>query len=89
MHGQIYKGRIYTIQEKKYYTNTGLLKHGFQAIASCDYGKCSVSTFSFHAGIAGDRLMEPSFLPPRLTGDVYTISYATSSRAVVRCGSAD
>jgi hypothetical protein len=30
-----------------------------------------VSTLSFHAGIAGDRLMEPTFLPPCLTGAVY------------------
>jgi hypothetical protein len=26
---------------------------------------------SSHAGIAGDRLLEPYFLPPRLTGAVY------------------
>jgi hypothetical protein len=30
-----------------------------------------VSTVSSHAGIAGDRLLEPDFLPPRLTGAVY------------------
>jgi hypothetical protein len=29
------------------------------------------STMSYHAGIAGDRLLEPYFLPPRLTGAVY------------------
>jgi hypothetical protein len=30
-----------------------------------------VSTLSSHAGIAGDRLLEPHFLPPRPTGVVY------------------
>jgi len=30
-------------------------------------------TLNFHAGIAGDRLLGPYFLPPRLTGTVYNI----------------
>ena len=29
------------------------------------------STFSFHTGIAADRLLEPYFLQPHLTGAVY------------------
>jgi hypothetical protein len=30
-----------------------------------------VSGLSFHASIAGDRLLAPYFLPPRLAGAVY------------------
>jgi len=30
-----------------------------------------ITTLNFHAGIAGDRLLGPYFLPPRLTGTVY------------------
>jgi hypothetical protein len=30
-----------------------------------------VSTLHFHAGIAGDRLLGPYFLPPHLTGALY------------------
>jgi hypothetical protein len=52
--------------------NISLLKHGFQVWASWRLKKMfKVSTFSFHAGIAGDRLLEPYFLPPHLTGAVY------------------
>jgi hypothetical protein len=52
--------------------NISLLKHGFQVWASWRLKKMfKVSTYSFHAGIAGDRLLESYFLPPHLTGAVY------------------
>jgi hypothetical protein len=37
-----------------------------------------LSTSSFHTGNAGDRLLGPYFLPPRLTGRCVTISYKMS-----------
>ena len=52
--------------------NKGLLKHGFRVTASWQPRKMlKACTFSFHAGIAGDRLLEPYFLPPHLAGAVY------------------
>jgi len=52
--------------------NVGLLKHGCPVTASWRLKKmCKVSILSFHAGIAGDRLREPYFLPPHLTEAVY------------------
>jgi len=47
--------------------NTDLLKHGFRVMSSWWLKKI----LNFHAGIAGDRLLGPYFLPPRLTGAVY------------------
>jgi len=40
-----------------------------------------VSTWSFNAGGAGHRLLEPDFLPPRLTGLFATSSYETYFRS--------
>ena len=52
--------------------NVGLLKHGCPVTASWRLKKmCKVSILSFHAGIAGDRLRVPYFLPPHLTEAVY------------------
>ena len=51
--------------------NVGLLKHGCPGTASWRLKMCKVSTLSFHAGIAGDRLRGPYFLPLHLTEAVY------------------
>jgi hypothetical protein len=61
-----------TIQEKNYTVNIGLLKHAFRATAFRRLKKMlHVSTLSFRAGIAADRLLGPYFLPPRPSGAVY------------------
>jgi len=60
-----------TPQYKKNLMNVGLLKHGCPVTASWRLKMCKVSTLSFHAGIAGDRLRGPYFLPPHLTEAVY------------------
>jgi len=72
------------------YRNTSLLKHGFR-VKACWWLKkmLKVSTLPFHAANAGDRLLEPSFLPPVWLGLFTTISHELASRAVTRCRSAD
>ena len=51
---------------------TGLLKHGFRVMSSWGLKKTfKMTTLNFHGGIAGDRLLGPYLLPPRLTGVVY------------------
>jgi hypothetical protein len=69
----------------------GLLKYDFQFMTSRRLMKMfKVSAFSFHPGIAGDRLLGPNVLPPRLTGSVcHDFFQKLPSRAVARCGSAD
>jgi len=48
-----------------------------------------ISTLSSHAGIVGDRRLEPYFLPPRPTGAVYRdFLRSILPRNVIRCGSA-
>jgi len=52
--------------------NVGLLKHGCPVKASRRLKKlCKVSTLSFHAGIAGDRLRGTYFLLLHLTEALY------------------
>jgi len=46
------------------------MKYGFR-ITDPSRLKMKVSTLSSHAGIAGDRLLETYFLPPRPTRVVY------------------
>jgi hypothetical protein len=59
-------------KKKETHMNVGLLKHGWPVTASWRLkNMCKVSTLSFHAGIAGDRLRGPYFLPPHLTEAVY------------------
>ena len=49
---------------RKKYMNTGLLKHGFRVPASWGLKKMfKVSTLSFHAGMAGGRLVGLCLLP--------------------------
>jgi hypothetical protein len=68
MHGQTYRREPSHNKRTKYYMNLGLLNHGFRATTSWWLRKMlKVSTWSFHAG---DRLLEPDFLPPHLTGAV-------------------
>jgi hypothetical protein len=58
--------------KKKNYMNNGLLKRTFQVKVSWQLKiRFRASTFSFHAGIKGDRLPEPYFLRPHLIGAVY------------------
>jgi len=63
---------MYTkILKKKSHMNIGLLKHGCPITAFWRLKTCKVSTLSFHAGIAGDRLRGPYFIAPHLTEAVY------------------
>lgn len=52
----------------KYFTNTGPPKRGIRVMASW---RLEVSTLSFHAGTAKDRLLGPYFLSTCLTRAVY------------------
>ena len=90
MYGQTNRRWIYsTIQNntiqyntKKSYMNMGLLKHGSTLIASWWLKRmCKVSTSSFHAGIAGDRLLGHYILPLHLTGLFAMICYEKSSQS--------
>jgi len=52
--------------------NIGILKHAFRVTAFRRLKKMlHESTLSFCAGIAGDRLLGPYFLPPRPSAAVY------------------
>jgi hypothetical protein len=59
-------------RRKEYYISIGSVRYGFQVTVSwLLWNLFEVSSLSFHAGIAGDRLLGPYFLPQRLIGAVY------------------
>jgi hypothetical protein len=66
------EGDFHHNKEKIYTVNIGLLKHAFRVTAFRRIKKMLyVSTLSFRAGIAGDRLLGPYFLSPRPSEAVY------------------
>lgn len=61
----------YTPQYKEILYEHGLLKHGFLVAAWQLHKMHKLSALSFHAGLAGARLLWPSILLPHVTGSVY------------------
>ena len=74
---------------KKYYTNTSLLQHGFRVPASWGLKKIfKVSTLSFHAGMAGERLLGLLSSTTSDGGSLPRFRMKLPSRTVWKCGSA-
>jgi hypothetical protein len=73
MHGRTNRRLIYTTTQDKniIWKEAGLLNHCFQGVASWRLKEVpEVSTLRFLAETAGDRLLEPFFLPPSLSRNV-------------------
>jgi hypothetical protein len=64
----------------------GLLIHGFRVTVFLLLKKIFMS---FHAGVAGEKLLGPYFVPQLRTGAFAASCYEFPCTVVARCGSAD